>query len=92
MRRRFFFVLLVLFVLLLGGQSDNALSAPKNVIVNDVTPSGQHLPSIALGPSNQIYIVWVDCRNDPTCETDTDIYFARSADGGQNFDAADSRE
>jgi len=87
MRRMFFFVLLVLFVLLLGGQSDNVLSAPKNVIVNDVTPSGQHLPSIALGPSNQIYIVWVDCRNDPPCETDTDIYFARSADGGQSFDA-----
>ena len=86
MRRTFFFVLLVLVVLLLGGQSDNALSAPTNILVNESTPGGQHLPSIALGPSNQIYIVWVDCRNDPTCETDTDIYFARSMDGGLSFD------
>ena len=82
----FFFVLLVLVVLLLGGQLDNALSAPRNILVNESTLGGQHLPSIALGPSNQIYIVWVDCRNDPTCESDTDIYFARSIDGGQSFD------
>ena len=65
MRWTFFFVLLVLVVLLLGGQSDNALSAPRNILVNEST-GGQHLPSITLGPSNQIYIVWVDCRNDPT--------------------------
>ena len=72
----------------MGGQSGYALSAPKNVIVNDVTPSGQHLPSVALGPDNQTYIVWVDCRNNPTCETNTDIYFARSIDGGLSFDPA----
>jgi len=80
----FFFVLLVLVVLLLGGQSDNALSAPRNILVNEST-GGQHLPSIALGPSNQIYIVWVDCRNDPTCETNTDIYFAKSTNGRISF-------
>ncbi len=86
MRGVFFFFLPILIVLLLGGQYDCALSAPRNILVNEVTPSGQHLPSIALGPSNQTYIVWVDCRNDPTCETNTDIYFARSTDGGQSFD------
>jgi len=83
MRRTYFLVLLVLVVFLLGGQSDNALSAPKNVIVNDVTSSGQHLPSIALGPNNYIYIVWVDCRNDATCEANTDIYFARSIEAAR---------
>jgi hypothetical protein len=88
MRGIFLFFLPILIVLHLGGQLDYALSAPKNVIVNDVTPSGQHLPSIALGPDNQIYIVWVDCRNDPTCETNTDIFFARSTDGGLSFDPA----
>jgi len=88
MRGIFLFFLPILIVLHLGGQLDYALSAPKNVIVGEVTPSGQHLPSVALGPDNQIYIVWVDCRNDPTCETNTDIYFARSTDGGQSFDPA----
>ncbi len=88
MKGIFSFFLPVLIILFLGGQYDCALSAPKNVIVDDVAPSGQHLPSICLGPDNQIYIVWVDCRNDPTCETDTDIYFARSTDGGQSFDTA----
>jgi hypothetical protein len=88
MKGIFFFSLPILIILLLGGQLDYALSAPKNVIVDEVTPSGQHLPSIALGPDSQTYIVWVDCRNDPTCETNTDIYFARSTDGGQSFDPA----
>ena len=87
MRGMFFFFLPVVILLLLGGQLDSALSAPKNVVVNEVALSGQHLPSIALGPDGQTYIVWVDCRNDPACETNTDIYFARSADGGQSFDA-----
>lgn len=87
MRRTLFFILLGLVFLFWEGQSDNALSAPKNILVNESAPGGQHLPSIALGPSNQIYVVWVDCRNDPTCETNTDIYFARSVDGGQSFDA-----
>ena len=88
MGRIFFFVLLALVVLLLGGQLDNALSTPRNTLVNESPLGSQHLPSIALGPSNQMYIVWVDCRNDPTCETDTDIYFARSTDGGVSFDTA----
>ena len=88
MKGIFSFFLPVLIILFLGGQYDCALSAPKNVIVDDVAPSGQHLPSICLGPNNQIYIVWVDCRNDPPCETNTDIYFARSTDGGQSFDPA----
>ena len=85
--RGIFFLFPVLMMLLLGGQSDEALSAPRNIFVNESTPGGQHLPSIALGPDSQICIVWVDCRNDPACETNTDIYFARSADGGQSFDA-----
>ena len=87
MRRTFFFIFLGLVFLFSEGQSDNALSAPKNTLVNASAPGGQHLPSIALGPSNQTYIVWVDCRNDPTCETSTDIYFARSTDGGESFEA-----
>jgi hypothetical protein len=88
MRGIFFVFLPVLIMILLGDPSGYALSAPRNILVNESIPGGQHLPSIALGPSNQIYIVWVDCRNDPTCETNTDIYFAKSTDGGQSFDPA----
>jgi hypothetical protein len=54
MRGMFFFFLPVVILLLLGGQLDSALSAPKNVVVNEVALSGQHLPSIALGPDSQI--------------------------------------
>lgn len=59
---------------------------PQNVQVNDLAGYGHHLPSIALGPKDEIYVVWVDCRNDPTCTNRTDIYFSKSTDGGVTFE------
>jgi len=88
MRKRDRVYLLVVFSFLFQGQFGFAQNVSPDVPVNNAPIADQHLPSIALGPDDQIYIAWVDCRNDPTCQTDTDIYFARSTDGGQSFDPA----
>ncbi|MCJ7640744.1 MAG: hypothetical protein MUO29_02500, partial [Desulfobacterales bacterium] len=86
MRKRDRVYLLVVFSFLFQGQFGFAQNVSPDVPVNNATLADQHLPSIALGPDDQIYIAWVDCRNDPTCQTDTDIYFAKSHNGGLSFD------
>ena len=56
--------------------------------VNSVPAGGQHLPTVTVGPGGQVYVTWVDCLTDEDCTTSNpDIYFARSTDGGQSFQA-----
>jgi len=86
MRKRNLLYLLVAFSFLSHGQFGFAQNVSPDVRVNDATLADQHLPSIALGPNSDVYVVWVDCRYDLSCENDTDIYFAKSMDGGLNFD------
>src|SRR4030067_3870271 len=88
MRKKNLLYLLVAFSFLSQGPFGFAQNVSPDVPVNDAPIADQHLPSIALGPGDQIYIVWVDCRNDPTCQTDTDIYFAKSMDEGLSFDSS----
>jgi hypothetical protein len=57
-----------------------------SVRVNSVVEGGQHLPTVTLGPSGQVYVAWVDCLADEDCSTSNpDIYFAKSLDGGKTF-------
>jgi len=60
----------------------------SSVRVNDVTTGGQHVPTVRLGLEGEIYVAWVDCRDDPECAVDTAIYFAKSVDGGATFGAS----
>jgi hypothetical protein len=86
MRKRHLLYLLVAFSFLSQGQFTFAQNVSSDVRVNDATLADQHLPSIALGPNSDVYVVWVECRDDLSCESNTDIYFAKSIDGGLNFD------
>jgi len=65
-----------------------AQAVTPSVRVNNVTTGGQHLPTVTVGPEGQVYVAWVDCLTDQDCSTaNPDIYFAKSTDGGQTFDA-----
>lgn len=48
--------------------------------VNDVITNSQGNPSIAVGTSGNIYLIWEDYRN-----SNGDIYFAKSEDKGGNW-------
>jgi hypothetical protein len=65
--------------------SDDGISFGTNVSVNDTTsPAGdsvQSHPSITVGGTDTVYVVWHDCRDDER------IYFAKSTNGGMSFDA-----
>ena len=55
----------------------------SNIRVEDVaTNIVQESPNLTVGPSGDIYAVWVDYRN-----SGRDIYFARSIDEGLSFES-----
>ncbi|OPX35030.1 MAG: hypothetical protein B1H11_09755 [Desulfobacteraceae bacterium 4484_190.1] len=60
-----------------------------NLLVNNDTTGFQSVPAITYGPDGQVYIAWANCsdfdENEGSCNCNPDIYFAKSADGGQSF-------
>src|SRR5438093_1079463 len=63
--------------------SDGGRSWSTPIRVNDdAGAAAQAEPSLALDPSNNIYIVWTDMRSG-----NNDVYFAKSVNGGLTFGA-----
>ncbi len=53
------------------------------VIVTDTADVWAYRPCLVLGGQGHLYLVWEDCRDaDPPA---SDIYFAKSTDGGETF-------
>jgi hypothetical protein len=64
--------------------TDGGLTFSDSVLVNDTTRASQNVPSIAVDSSGQkVFIAWEDKRNPPP--DNSDIYCARSTDGGATF-------
>ncbi len=61
--------------------TNGGISFSPNVRVNDDNGNSlQELPSLALGKTGNIYVVWGDWRNGGS-----DIFFSKSTDGGASF-------
>ncbi|OPX18602.1 hypothetical protein BXT86_00280 [candidate division WOR-3 bacterium 4484_100] len=60
--------------------TDGGLTWSENIRVDDGTPGGKAVPSIAVDSVSNLYVVWADTR-----DGDCDIYFAMSTDGGNNW-------
>jgi hypothetical protein len=74
--------------------TDGGKTFGKNVPVNDSTTYTYkvwiHNKYLAIDTSGgsydgYIYTAWEDLRNDPIFQSDYDVYFARSTDGGSSF-------
>ncbi len=61
---------------------DGGATWSVSVRVNDAPSGSQLLPSLAVGPDGTLYAAWKDTRN-----RHTDVYFARSTDGGVTWSA-----
>jgi Neuraminidase (sialidase) len=61
--------------------TDRGDSWTPNVWVDDGTKSGKSSPIVCVGANGYIYVVWEDFRP----YDDSDIYFARSTDGGETW-------
>jgi hypothetical protein len=75
-----------------GGKT---FSAPKTVnddakVEEGDSPDKQfrhRLPSMALGPHDEIYVTWIDKRNGTSLDPNvTKIYLTKSSDGGNTFE------
>ncbi|MEK6684566.1 MAG: Ig-like domain-containing protein [Nitrospirota bacterium] len=70
---------------------DQGTTFGENVKVNDQPRSffGHTHPSIGVSPDGLIAVVWRDNRNatNPDADNTSDIYFAKSTNGGVSFDA-----
>ena len=79
-----------------GGRS----FAPPVKVNDDVKPAAHGMHSLAVSPDGRIYVAWLDERNvaPPTPaanhnsgheqkESNSEVFFAASADGGRTFDA-----
>ena len=63
--------------------TDSGESFSRNLKVSDdETDTHQFSPSLAVDQKGHIYIAWHDLRNN----SQPDIYFGKSIDGGQSFD------
>jgi len=88
MKRNFFKLNLAVFFMVCGltifiGQAYADITFDPSVRVSDNAPAGEYIvPSVAVAPNGNIYVVWQDDRNG----TDN-IYFAKSTDGGYSFSA-----
>ncbi|UCF07335.1 MAG: exo-alpha-sialidase [Thermoplasmata archaeon] len=56
-------------------------SDPSIKVNSDTTTTQQRLPSLAVGPKDNLYLTWQDYRN----TINNDIYFAMSADSGVSW-------
>jgi len=56
-----------------------------NIRVDDGGTYGQHHPRMTLDDSDTLFVVWDDERGS-SVQTQTNIYFIKSSDRGQNFD------
>jgi hypothetical protein len=68
--------------------SDSAQSFEPNVRVNVDTTRAQEEPSIRVGSSGNVYVVWKDWRDDPDPQSSpylNHVYLGRSTDGGATF-------
>jgi hypothetical protein len=59
-----------------------------NVQVNESSAGGKYDPSLALPPDHSLCVVWSDFRNGVS---DSDIYSARSTDGGYTWSVPNTR-
>ena len=61
--------------------TDGGKTFGSSVVVNDIPVPSQHgYPDVAVSPRGDVYVVWGDWR-----ESDSDIYFSVSRDGGKTF-------
>lgn len=65
-----------------ANSTDGGISFSKNIKVPHVDADAMN-PSLAIGPNDEIFVVWYDYRN---ASTNADIYLATSSDGGVSFD------
>jgi Secretion system C-terminal sorting domain len=63
---------------------DQGSTWSQPIRVNDVTTGDQWMPWVDVGPDGAVNIVFYDSRNDPD-NFFTEVYVARSNDGGQSF-------
>lgn len=62
----------------------NSFTAPRR-LNDDTTATTQLLPAIAVAADGTLGVKWWDRRNDPVNDNLTDVYMARSQDGGNSF-------
>jgi hypothetical protein len=73
--------------ILFAKSSDRGDTWTPDVQVDDSTKSSKGPPAVCVGASDRIYVVWDDWRP----YDDSDIYFARSTDGGETWTNPDIR-
>lgn len=77
----------LLDVFLLRSTDGGTTWSPPLRVNDDVTPTDQWQPSVAVAPDGTVGVAWYDRRNDPVNNALIDVYLATSRDGGQTFSA-----
>jgi hypothetical protein len=78
--------------ILLSRSTNGGMNWDAPVRVNDDTKTNdQFMPWMSVDPNGNINIIWYDRRLDDPANMKIDVFYARSADGGQHFNVEPNR-